>query len=345
MKKIIIMFMILLSGLAYSRSVYLVIPKDAYSDLSYYAVNKSGEVEITENTDLLNSSYLGNDNLYLVTLETSSEGIFKLMAKYELNDKYYFLISSETDTSTIEESNFSNTYSPSDVYTKFNYSSYPGIEIGDDVRLSMIPVSNVFTEFSVVSSTNDSSSIAVDTGYWYKNKKKNSSGELNNVTLEGISGINPGNSEPFTILKKGESSENVYTSLKEMPSEIGYSYTDSDGYLHYKVTVTYVKFKTKNLSKLKLNGVDVEVASDFYATLEDGMTLDIYGKNSGNGQWYITFGEEEENTIVLLDDAAVSTESEIAIKSKVNGKSKTRETTLKTSLTESDNFIIQSIKE
>ena len=113
MKRVMIflMFLILVSGMAYSekRTVYLIVPEDA-GTLSYYAVDEyESEVTITASTET--TSYLGNSNLKLVTLEASTSDTFKLMAKYELNDKYYFLISSNTDTESddnleILETNF-----------------------------------------------------------------------------------------------------------------------------------------------------------------------------------------------------------------------------------------------
>ncbi len=285
---------------------------------------------ITENEDLLNKKYLGNDKLYLVALTAESEGVFKLMAKYELDGKYYFLISSDTDTSTIAESNFSSDYSPSEVYNKFSsYSSYPGIKIGEDMRLSMVPVSGKFKEF-----TNG----IVDEVYLSGDDET-----YNNVVVNGYAGINPNNSTTFTIKEKDSETETVYTDLTTISNPIKYSYTDSDGYFHYTVTVTYAQFRAKNTNSSTFTYDGKNDGNETY-TLTGEMVLDLYSENPGSGSYWMEIIPEGD-TVVLIDDTGVTSESEVTAESKSSDKLKLRTTNLKTSLIGSDNFIIQNMKE
>ena len=330
---VFLMFLILISGMAYSRTVYLIVPADAGS-LTWYAVDES-KAEVTLTNKAEESSYLGNENLKLVTLETSTEDTFKLMAKYVLDDKYYFLISSDTDTdsdSSLEtlETNFVSIYSPSEIYTEYDsYSSYPGIKILEDVRLSMIPVTGEFTEF------NDG---IVDEVYLSDDDET-----YTNVSVKGVAGISPNNSTTFTIIEKDSETSTVYTDLKTISDPITYSYTDDDGYDHYEVTVTYAQFRAKNTSSSTFTYDGNSDSNETY-TLTGEMVLDLYSQNSGQGSYWMDISPSGD-TVVLIDDIGVTAEREISATSKASDKSKSRDTNIKTSLIDSDNFIIKNIQE
>ena len=316
MKRIMVslMFLVLISGMAYSetRTVYLIVPASATS-LSYYAVDKNGsEVTLTKDSTEI-SPYLGNSSLKLVTLKASTENTFKLMAKYELNDKYYFLISSDTDTDSDDglatlESNFVSTYSPSGVCNQYtSYSSYPGIKILDDVRLSMIPVTGKFTEITGIDVSYDGTTYT-------------------NVVVSGLAGISP--TDSTSIFKLNDV---VYPDLSDL----------SDG---SEFPVTYVQFKAKNTnsSTFTYNGIE-DVASATY-TITGEVNLTFTSENSGQGQWYMDVSPAGD-TVVLIDDTGVTAEREIAATSKASDKSKSRDTKIKTSLIDSNNFIIKNIQE
>jgi|GEM_PF-2889610 len=337
MKRVMIflMFLILVSGMAYSetRTVYLIVPEDA-GTLSYYAVDEyETEVTITASTET--TSYLGNSNLKLVALDASTSDTFKLMAKYELNDKYYFLISSNTDTESddnleILETNFVSTNSPSEVYNEFgSFDDYPGIKIQDDVRLSMIPVTDEFTEFT---------DGIVDEVYLSDDDET-----YNNVAVNGYAGISPNNSTTFTIKEKDSETETVYTDLKTISDPITYSYTDDDGNDHYTVTVTYAQFRAKNTNSSTFTYDGKNDGNETY-TLTGEMVLDLYAYNSGQGSYWMEIIPEGD-TVVLIDDIGVTAEREIEATSKASDKSKSRDTNIKTSLIDSDNFIIKNIAE
>jgi hypothetical protein len=257
------------------------------------------------------------------------------MAKYELNDKYYFLISSDTDTDSDDglatlESNFVSTYSPSGVYNQYtSYSSYPGIKILDDVRLSMIPVTGEFTEFY---------DGIVDQVYLSDDEET-----YINVAVDGVAGISPNNSTTFTIIEKDSGSETVYTDLKTISDPIKYSYTDDDGLKHYTVTVTYAQFRAKNTNSSTFT-YDGNADSNETYTITGEMVLDFYAENAGQGSYWMDVSPLG-NTVVLIDDVGVTAEREIAATSKASDKSKSRDTKIKTSLIDSNNFIIKNIQE
>ncbi len=342
MKRIMVflMFLILVSGMAYSRSIYLVVPKDAYSSMSYYAVDKSGTVTITEDEDLLDKKYMGNDKLYLVTLKAGSEGNFKVMVKYELDGKYYFLVSPDAAIDSIK-SKFKITYTLSDVYVKFgSYSSYPGIKIKDDVRLSLLPIN-----------TGD----------------KNITEITEEVTLNGYTGINPNSSDDKEFYMKLESgteyglkkNSDVSTD-KDKDKDKTYNLysivTDEDGNKSYSKAgttefekITTIRFTSKDI-KDKTDNVLTEdgesIKNNETYTYEGDMKAS-FEKENGNGQWSMVIEGTAGggDTIVFIEDTGVAAESGIAVKSKVNNKSRARDTNIKTSLIDSDNFVIENIKE
>ncbi len=378
MKRIMIflMFLILVSGMAYSRTVYLVVPASAGS-LTYYAVDNSGNnVSLTDSTT---TSYLGNSKLNLVTLTTSSESTFKMVAGYVGSDsKYYYLVSPDAEEDDIKAKLTANTSGTnSDVFngvstidsSKFkNYSSYPGIKITEDVRLSLVPVTGAVT-----------------------NKREFSSG----TSINGIAGISPSSStdKMFVMiteydedttsyvyaLKKNDKDDieldttmikyvknTDYSTETSKKGEKTYSLTGSATQVSKAETVynaNYVQFgykKPKINDKNRDDSDNTDYKYNTYPTLEDvegpfegDMTVTIfnekYEKVNGNayGQFniYITGTIGAGDTIVLLEDTGVSAENGIAVKSKVNNKSRARDTSLKTSLIGSDNFIIENIKE
>ncbi|ADO82505.1 hypothetical protein [Ilyobacter polytropus] len=344
MKRIMVflMFLILLSGMAYSRSIYLVVPKDAYSSMSYYAVDKSGTVTIIEDKDLLNKKYMGNDKLYLVTLKAGSEGTFKMMAKYKLDGKYYFLVLPDADVDTIK-SEFNSTDTLSEVYDNFaSYSSYPGIKIKDDVRLSLLPIN-----------TGD----------------KNITEITEEVTLNGYTGINPNSSDDKEFYMKLESgteyglkkNSDVSTDKdKDKDKDNTYNLysivTDKDGNKSYSKAgttefekITTIRFTSKDIKDTTDNVLTedgVSIKNNETYTYEGDMKAS-FEKENGNGQWSMVIDGTAGggDTIVFIEDTGVSAESGIAVKSKVNNKSRARDTNIKTSLIDSYNFVIENIKE
>ena len=303
--------------------VYLIVPNSA-TDLSYYARNKNGKVTITEDEDSTVSKYFGNNDLNLVTLTSYSDDVFKIMARYKMDDKYYFLISPDAVVDDIKD-DFDSDDTLSEVYSTFgDYDSYPGIKIKDGIRLSMIPVTA---------------------------GTKNLTEVTEEVTVKGETGINPNSSDDkeFSMilkdgteygLKKNSGKYNLWSLTKDEEADT-LSFDE----------ITYLNFTSKEVSSiaegdlLKEDGVSIENNKTY--TYEGDMKATFTQENDGNGKWFMeidgTTGGGE--TIVLLEDTGTVASSGIDVDSKVKSKSRKRDTRLETSIIDSENFVIENIKE
>ena len=362
MKRIMVflMFLILLSGMTYSKTktVYLVVPDAAIgtANLKYYVIDSSGTLvtDITK-TEVKTDNYEGDTALNLVKLEiTTDKNILKMVAGYIGSDgKYYLLVSPDANTSNVEtklSNNGSN--SPFDVFngvsatnnTKFDkYSNYPGIKITDDVRLSLIPVTGTVTnktEFTAGTKMEDISG-TLDI---------NPSDSLDNIFVM----IN--DSSIYYYLKKNSSlTEEQLKDLGFTDDEIKLPYTEVStsstnysnvSYLHFRIQVN--KDNTLTIGNETTSGNNIKAETKILQG--EDMNITVYNsKKNGNGSWVVVINsgkvESGGNTIALLEDTGVAAESGIAVGSKVKGKSRARDTNIKTSLIDSDNFVIENIKE
>ena len=337
MKKMLmlLLFIIVLSGTAYSRTVYLVVPKDAYSNLTYYAADESGEVTINEETDLLNKKYMGNDKLYNVVLTASSQGNFKMMARYKMDGEYYFMVSPDADVDSIK-SNFSSTATLSEVNAKFtSYSNYPGININNDMRLSMVPV----TEGS-----------------------KNITEVTEKDILAGKSGISPtsagndNNNKEFKMKVKVNGENQVYGLKKNSGNDYDlWSETKDAAATNLEFNEINELIFTSKTNKidagelLNEDGVPIK-DNENYTYKDDDWNLEATFDqgNGGNGDWYVTINATSKSgeTLVFIEDTGTVVSSGIDVESKVKNKSRKRDTRIETNIFDnSESFVIENIKE
>ncbi|WP_372715173.1 hypothetical protein, partial [Ilyobacter sp.] len=228
--------------------------------------------------------------------------------------------------------------------TKFDkYSNYPGIKITDDVRLSLIPVTGTVTnktEFTAGTKMEDISG-TLDI---------NPSDSLDNIFVM----IN--DSSIYYYLKKNSSlTEEQLKDLGFTDDEIKLPYTEVStsstnysnvSYLHFRIQVN--KDNTLTIGNETTSGNNIKAETKILQG--EDMNITVYNsKKNGNGSWVVVINsgkvESGGNTIALLEDTGVAAESGIAVGSKVKGKSRARDTNIKTSLIDSDNFVIENIKE
>ncbi len=363
MKKLLILLISIafFSTITYSQTkkIYLIVPssEESLSVQGIYKSKENGSVNsITSEIESTIENYQGNIRLKLIELKINTEediqeNSLKMVAGYKGNDgKYYFLVAPEeykkvdedetTETVKTRLESFSGT--PFDAFEgteEFNYNDYPGYRIEDNMRLSLIPV----------------------TGGSVKNSKEfTTSPEAEKV--EGTTGINPNNSPDqelkLTIKGSGE--------VIEFKGDIA-----AKGAVDLiELEVTSVRFRPKSLNKVDKLGKKILTIGGTQITnngsnREDGkgylltgdMAVKLYkvkngnGKSNGfaNGQWYMDIDGKHNgtagNTVVLLEDTGVITSSGIPVATRVENRSRKRDTNIETSLIGNKKFTIKNIKE
>jgi hypothetical protein len=336
MKKILILLMSMaIFSLAFSKNIYLVIPKDA-TDVSYYAVDSNGDkLTVSETSEI--KKYHGDDDINLVTLNIQSSDVIKFVAGYKMDGEYYFMVSSDADKDTIKNK-IEIASTPFDIFdgvTTFgNYSSYPGVKVNDDVRLSIIAINKSDIE----------------------NFEKIDPETL--VDILGYSGVNPSNSDnnelKITYTDEDDEGKEKNIEFKSEGDILGVkTKPSSDDPLVYSV-VTSLKFKVKNANKSTLTIDGSSVDNKVYDFSGGNMAIKLYNdsynkKGKANGQWWIYIDGKaksgEGDTIYLISDTGTVASSGIDVDSKVKAKSRKRDTRLETSIIDSENFVIENIKE
>ena len=372
MKKMLmlLMFIIVLSGTAFSKTmnIYLVVPDDAMDtttkeknvtttteNLKYYFMDTDGnKIADVEKAELKTNKYEGSSDLNLVKFEIkTNEDIVKMVAGYMGSDgKYYFLTDEDASGSvTAITSVINNASNPLDAVSSLG--SY-GIKITDNMRLSMIPVNSGVTnttEFPAGTKMED---------------------------IDGVSGISPSsskekvfimiNDDAIYYLKKNDEllteedldKVGVPAEYREKFSDAGSRKVAKDLTLYENVS--YLNFEMKSYKETQLDTEAYNI-NETVLSKEDGKIKKLQGvmekvlifnekyEDSGeaNGQWSIYIKGKVESsdgeTIVLLEDIGTDSSSEIAVGSKVKDKSRARETDIKTSLIDSESFVIENIKE
>jgi hypothetical protein len=336
MKKILILLMSMaIFSLAFSKNIYLVIP-DGATDVSYYAVDSNGD-KLTVSETSKSGKYHGDEDLNLVTLSIQSSDIIKLVAGYKLDDEYYFMVSSDADKDTIKNK-IESADSPFDVFegvTTFgSYSNYPGIKVKDDVRLSLIAVEQTNFENTEI--------LVLENG---------------TVEVSGKANFSPSNSDnnelAFSYL---DDSEEVEEAEFKSDADIfefdkGNKPTESSPLVIENVKKLYFRVKNNSDNTLTIDGMKVEKNTlvDKYGDMTLKFYNTSYKNGKANGKWWLVAEGDmnggDGDIIVLIEDTGTVASSGIDVDSKVKAKSRKRDTRLETSIIDSENFVIENIKE